>query len=125
MLLTSAHHYSIVQCSHNSQTEFSSTLSTLRSFECISNANVLFLFQLYEFTSVPQRSTLCPNFLAINWPIEVKYLSRFVEYSLISAQLDIIMFKMFLALLCATAQQSYCRHAGVRRPSVRPSSVRP
>ncbi len=31
----------------------------------------------------------------------------------------------FLALLCATAQQSYCRHAGVRRPSVRrPSSVR-
>ena len=32
----------------------------------------------------------------------------------------------FLALLCATAQQSYCRHAGVhRRPSVRPSSVRP
>ncbi len=29
--------------------------------------------------------------------------------------------KLFLALLCATAQQSYCRHAGVRRPS---SSVR-
>ncbi len=30
-----------------------------------------------------------------------------------------------LALLCATAQKSYCRHAGVRRPSiVRPSSVR-
>ncbi len=30
----------------------------------------------------------------------------------------------FLALLCATAQQSYCRHAGVRRPSVvSPSSV--
>ena len=27
----------------------------------------------------------------------------------------------FLALLCATEQQSYCRHAGVRRPSVRPS----
>ncbi len=28
----------------------------------------------------------------------------------------------FLALLCATAQQSYCRHTGVRRPSViRPS----
>ncbi len=26
----------------------------------------------------------------------------------------------FLALLCATAQQSYCRHAGVRRPSVKP-----
>ncbi len=27
-----------------------------------------------------------------------------------------------LALLCATAQQSYCRHAAVRRPSVvRPS----
>ncbi len=25
----------------------------------------------------------------------------------------------FLALFCATAQQSYCRHAGVRRPSVR------
>ncbi len=25
----------------------------------------------------------------------------------------------FLALLCATTQQSYCRHAGVRRPSVR------
>ncbi len=25
---------------------------------------------------------------------------------------------VFLALLCATAQQSYCRHAGVRRPSV-------
>ncbi len=25
----------------------------------------------------------------------------------------------FLALLCATAQQSYCRHTGVRRPSVR------
>ncbi len=24
---------------------------------------------------------------------------------------------IFLALLCATAQQSYCRHAGVRRPS--------
>ncbi len=24
----------------------------------------------------------------------------------------------FLALLCATAQQSYCHHAGVRRPSV-------
>ncbi len=34
---------------------------------------------------------------------------------------------VFLALLCATAQQSYCRHAGVRRPSsvVRPSSVKP
>ncbi len=33
----------------------------------------------------------------------------------------------FLALLCATAQQSYCRHAGVRRQSssVRPSVVRP
>ncbi len=33
----------------------------------------------------------------------------------------------FLALLCATAQQSYCRHAGVRRPSsvVRPSVRRP
>ena len=26
----------------------------------------------------------------------------------------------FLALLCATAQQSYCRHAVVRRPSVKP-----
>ncbi len=26
----------------------------------------------------------------------------------------------FLALLCATIKQSYCRHAGVRRPSVRP-----
>ena len=25
----------------------------------------------------------------------------------------------FLALLCATAQQSYCRHAGIRRPSIR------
>ncbi len=32
----------------------------------------------------------------------------------------------FLALLCATAQQSNCRHAGVRRPSpARPSVVRP
>ncbi len=31
----------------------------------------------------------------------------------------------FLALLCATAQQSYCRHAGVRRPSVRPSVRKP
>ncbi len=31
----------------------------------------------------------------------------------------------FLALLCATAQQSYCRQAGVCRPSVRPSVVRP
>ncbi len=31
----------------------------------------------------------------------------------------------FLALLCATAQQSYCRHAGVRRPSVVRPSVRP
>ncbi len=30
----------------------------------------------------------------------------------------------FLALLCATAQQSYCRHAGVR-PSVRRPSVKP
>ncbi len=27
----------------------------------------------------------------------------------------------FLALLCATAHQSYCCHTGVRRPSVRPS----
>ncbi len=37
-----------------------------------------------------------------------------------------VKFIVFLALLCATAQQSYCRHAGVRRPSssvVRPSSV--
>ncbi len=36
-------------------------------------------------------------------------------------------FNRFLALLCATAQQSYCRHAGVRRPSSsvrRPSVVR-
>ncbi len=32
-------------------------------------------------------------------------------------------YRHFLALLCATAQQSYCRHAGVRRPSVRPSSI--
>ncbi len=31
----------------------------------------------------------------------------------------------FLALLCATAQQSYCRHAGVRRPSVCRPSVKP
>ncbi len=28
---------------------------------------------------------------------------------------------VLLALLCATARQSYCRQAGVRRPSVRPS----
>ncbi len=34
--------------------------------------------------------------------------------------------RSFLALLCATAQQSYCRHAGVRRPSsVRHPSVLP
>ncbi len=26
--------------------------------------------------------------------------------------------KVFLALLCATAQQSYCRHVGVRPSSV-------
>ncbi len=33
----------------------------------------------------------------------------------------------FLALLCATAEQSYCRHAGVRHPSsvVRRPSVKP
>ncbi len=31
---------------------------------------------------------------------------------------------VFLALLCATAQQSYCHDVGVRRPSVGPS-VRP
>ncbi len=31
---------------------------------------------------------------------------------------------VLLALLCATAQQSYCRHAGVRRPSVRRPSVK-
>ncbi len=30
-----------------------------------------------------------------------------------------------LALLCATAQQSYCRHVGVRRPSVCRPSVKP
>ena len=27
---------------------------------------------------------------------------------------------LFLAVLCATAQRSYCRHAGVRRPSAKP-----
>ncbi len=33
--------------------------------------------------------------------------------------LDVLCFhQRFLALLCATAQQSYCRHVGVRRPSV-------
>ena len=31
---------------------------------------------------------------------------------------------LFLALLYVTAQQSYCRHTDVGRPSVRPSSVR-
>ena len=31
--------------------------------------------------------------------------------------------KPFLALLCATAQQSYCHDVGVRRPSVRRPSV--
>ncbi len=33
---------------------------------------------------------------------------------------NFFIFYDFLALLCATAQQSYCRHAGVRRPSVKP-----
>ncbi len=32
---------------------------------------------------------------------------------------------MVLALVCATEQQSYCRHAGVRRPPARPSSIKP
>ncbi len=32
---------------------------------------------------------------------------------------EILSFR-FLALLCATKQQSYCRHAGVRRLSIKP-----
>ena len=33
--------------------------------------------------------------------------------------------RIVLALLCATAQESYCRHAGVRSPSVRRPSLKP
>ncbi len=33
------------------------------------------------------------------------------------------MIQSFLALFCATAQQSYCHDVGVRRPSVRRQSV--
>ncbi len=30
----------------------------------------------------------------------------------------ILVFMVLLAMLCGTAQQSYCRHAGIRHPSV-------
>ncbi len=36
----------------------------------------------------------------------------------------VIILLQFLAVLSATAQQSYCRQAGVRRPSVRSSVAR-
>ena len=41
------------------------------------------------------------------------------------AELKMTAGEPFLALLCATAQQSYCRHVGVCRLSVHPSVRRP
>ncbi len=63
------------------------------------------------------KTSLLQQFLNISFL--PKFLDRFPMIDPIKLRPSILVVS-FLALLCATAQQSYCRHAGVRRPSVKP-----
>ncbi len=80
-----------------------------RSCRYVSRLNLNYIHALYMLHFIPKMTNMKKK--------------KFLFFFLVTA---VASTSFFLALLCATAQQSYCRHAGVRRPSsvvVRPSSV--